>query len=203
MPKYGLAVTGFVHPEKLLTNAGAKPGDALLLTKALGVGVMLTAQKVGMASREGMERVFAQMTELNQAARDCMLRYQVHACTDVTGFGLLGHGLEMAQASEAALELRVDGIALPQEAVELARMGLLPEGMYRNRHFAEAWVDPGEVSLAKQDLLYDPQTSGGLLVAVSPEDSRALLSDLEGQVSCIQEIGRVTEYKGGPRILLK
>ena len=143
------------------------------------------------------------MTTLNKAARDCMVRYAVHACTDVTGFGLLGHGLELAQGSGTELHLDVDGIALIPEALELATMGILPEGMYRNRAFAEESVDPGQVELAKQDMLYDPQTSGGLLMAVDPADADALFAELRGAVPAAQRIGTVEAYRGGKRIFLR
>ena len=160
-PKYGLAVTGFVHPDRVLTNSGARPGDVLLLTKPIGIGVLTTAQKAEMLSAEGRALAEELMTTLNKSARDAMVKYRVHACTDVTGFGLLGHSYEMAQGSDVELELEVDAIHLIPEALEFANMGLLPAGMYRNRAFAEAGVDAGETVLCKQDLLYDPQTAGG------------------------------------------
>ena len=181
-PKYGLAVTGFVHPKKLLTNSAARPGDVLLLTKPIGIGVLTTAAK---------------------AARDCMVRYAVHACTDVTGFGLLGHAFEMAQGSDTHLTLFPGEIDLIPEALEFARDGILPAGMYRNRHYAEAAVDPGSTELAVQDMLYDPQTSGGLLIAAAPEDADALLRELRGAVPSAQRIGVVEAYNGGPRISLR
>ena len=201
-PKYGLAVTGFVHPEKMLTNSGAKPGDVLLLTKPIGIGVLTTGAKAELTTPEAMELAYRLMTTLNKSARDAMIRYRVHACTDVTGFGLLGHAFEMAQGSDVRLDLEVDGVALIPEALELARMGILPAGMYRNRHFAEAGVDAGDVELARQDLLYDPQTAGGLLISVAAEDAPALLRDLQGAVPSAQRIGTVAEYAGGKRIIL-
>ena len=201
-PKYGLAVTGFVHPEKMLTNSGARPGDVLLFTKPIGIGVLTTAAKADMASPEAMARAHGLMTTLNKAARDVMVKYRVHACTDVTGFGLLGHGLEMAQGSGVELELRVGAVDFLPEAAELAKMGILPEGMYRNRSFAESAVDPGEAELWQQDLLYDPQTSGGLLMAVDPLDADALFQELKGAVPSAQRLGSVREYRGGKRIFL-
>ena len=202
-PKYGLAVTGFVRPDRVLTNGGARPGDVLLLTKPLGVGVLTTAAKVDMISAESMALAVRLMTTLNRAARDAMVKYRVHACTDVTGFGLLGHAAEMAQAGDVELHLNVAGIDLIPEALELARMGILPEGMYRNRSFAEPLVDAGETELARQDLLYDPQTSGGLLIAVDPADADALFHDLNGAVPSAQRIGTVAAYRGGKRIFLE
>ena len=202
-PKYGLAVTGFVHPDRVLTNAGARPGDVLLLTKPLGIGVLTTAAKADMASQEAIALAERLMTTLNKSARDAMVNYRVHACTDVTGFGLLGHACEMAQGSGVELELHVGDIDLIPEAVELARMGILPAGMYRNRAFAEGEVDAGNTELCRQDLLYDPQTAGGLLMAVNPADAEALLAELRRCVPSAQRIGSVGEYRGGKRIFLK
>jgi len=201
-PKYGLAVTGFVHPQKVLTNSGARPGDVLLLTKPLGIGALTTANKAGLLEPETLARANRLMTTLNKAARDAMVKYRVHACTDVTGFGLLGHGTEMAQGSGVELYIETAGITVIPEALEFARMGILPEGMYRNRSFAEAQVDPGTVPLELQDLLYDPQTSGGLLMAVHPEEAEALLAELRDAVPAAQRIGTVREYRGGKRIFL-
>ena len=201
-PKYGMAVTGFVHPDKIITNSGAKPGDVLIFTKPLGSGIMTTAAKAGMASEEGLKYVLSVMTTLNKAARDIMVKYRVHACTDVTGFGLMGHLLEMTQGSGTGAVIDVRGIALVEESLRLAEMGILPEGMYRNRSFAESSVDGGEVSLAVQDMLYDPQTSGGLLMAVDPADADALFEELEPSVPRAQRIGRIEEYSGGARIRL-
>ena len=202
-PKYGLSVTGFVHPDHILTNSGAQPGDVLLLTKPLGIGVLTTANKAELASPEAMERAYGLMTTLNKAARDAMVRYRVHACTDVTGFGLMGHLLEMTQGSDVEAHLSVGDIDLIPEALELAKMGLLPEGMYRNRTFAEPWVEVGDTPLHCQDLLFDPQTAGGLLMAVHPGDAQALYRELEGAVPSAQRIGRVEEYRGGKRIFLE
>ena len=201
-PKYGLAVTGFVHPDKVLTNSGARPGDVLLLTKPLGIGVLTTAAKGELAEPETMAYAVKLMTTLNKAARDAMVKYRVHACTDVTGFGLLGHGTEMAQGSGVELHIHTAGLKLIPEALEFARMGILPEGMYRNRSFAESHVDPGQVPLEIQDLLYDPQTSGGLLMAVDPADAEALFAELRDSVPAAQWIGEAAPYRGGKRIFL-
>ncbi len=202
-PKYGLAVTGFVHPDRVLTNSGARPGDVLILTKPLGIGILTTAAKVELTSAEGAALATRLMTTLNKSARDVMVKYRVHACTDVTGFSLMGHGLEMAQGSGVELHLNVDDIDLIGEAVELARIGVLPEGMYRNRSFAEPWVDAGDVELARQDVLYDPQTAGGLLLAVDPADAAALLAELKGVVPSAQRIGTAEPYRGGKHIFLR
>ena len=202
-PKYGLAVTGFVHPERLLTNSGAKPGDVLFLTKPLGIGVYTTAAKADLLSESGKTLAKTLMTTLNKGARDVMVRYRVHACTDVTGFALLGHALEMAQGSDTELEIHTQQLRLLPEAQELAAMGILPAGVYRNRSFAEAFVEPGDVPLAVQDILYDPQTSGGLLIAVDPADADALERELLPAVPAAQRIGRVRPYQGGKRIFLR
>ena len=160
-PKYGLSVTGFVHPDRILTNSGAKEGDVLLLTKPLGIGVLTTAQRAELLSDEGKALAYRLMTTLNKSARDCMVKYRVHACTDVTGFGLLGHLYEMTQGSDLTAVLDTSAIHIIQEALPFAEMGILPEGMYRNRSFAEQAVDAGDTPLAVQDVLYDPQTAGG------------------------------------------
>ena len=201
-PKYGLAVTGFVHPDRVLTNSGAKPGDVLFLTKPLGIGILTSAAKAEIASPESMAMAQKLMTTLNRGARDVMVKYRVHACTDVTGFGLLGHCTEMAQGSEVEIHLHVGAMDLIPESLEFARMGVLPEGMYRNRAFAEPHVDGGEVELAVQDMLYDPQTSGGLLIAVDPRDADELFEELRDAVPSAQRIGTAEEYRGGKRIFL-
>ena len=202
-PKYGLAVTGFVHPQKLLKNCGAQAGDVLFLTKPLGIGILTTAARVDLVSEETKAFAKRLMTTLNKSARDAMVRYRVHACTDVTGFGLLGHALEMAQGSEMELELDTAKIDLIAEAKGFAEMGILPAGMYRNRAFAEEAVDVGEVPLAVQDMLFDPQTSGGLLIAVHPDDADALFADLKDAVPSAQRIGIVRPYRGGKYIFLR
>ena len=202
-PKYGLAVTGFVHPDRVLTNSGAKPGDVLLFTKPLGIGILSTAQKAEMLSPEGEALAYRLMTTLNKSARDVMVKYRVHACTDVTGFGLLGHVCEMAQGSDVDVELHVGDIDLIPEAASLAQMGILPAGMYRNRTFAEPEVEPGETELWQQDMLYDPQTAGGLLMAVDPADAEALYRELKECVPSAQKIGRVLPHGGGKRIFLR
>ena len=202
-PKYGLAVTGFVHPDRVLTNSGARPGDVLLLTKPLGIGILTTAARAELTSAEGMALAYRLMTTLNKAARDAMVKYRVHACTDVTGFALLGHAFEMAEGSNVEITLNVKNIDLIDEALDFARMGILPAGMYRNRKYAEQGVDAGDTELAVQDMLYDPQTSGGLLIAVDAADADALYEELKTTVPSAQRIGTVAEYQGGKRIMLR
>ena len=204
-PKYGMAVTGFVRPDRLLTNSGAKPGDVLLYTKPIGIGVLTAGIKGELADRDTARMAEELMMTLNKYARDIMVQYRVHACTDVTGFGVLGHLLEMAQGSEAQIHIDVSRLKLIPQSLELARLGVLPAGLYRNRRFAQEWVDEGGVELAVQDLLYDPQTSGGLMIAVDPEDAPALLAALEAdrRVHAPQLVGRVAPYEGGKRIFLQ
>ena len=201
-PKYGMAVTGLVHPDRILTNAGARPGDALVYTKPLGIGVLTSAMKADLVDEDLAQRVLDIMTTLNRGARDIMVRYRVHACTDITGFGVMGHLLEMAQGSDLRAEVEVSAVDLIPEALEFARMGVLPAGMYRNRTFAEQWVDAGQTEIAVQDMLYDPQTSGGLLMAVDPADADALLAELKGTVPSAQRVGVMRRYEGGARIVL-
>lgn len=204
-PKYGMAVTGFVHPDKLLTNSGAKPGDVLLYTKPIGIGVLTAGIKGELCDQDTARMAEELMMTLNKYARDIMVQYRVHACTDVTGFGVMGHLLEMSQGSEAQIHIDVAGLTLIPQSLELARLGVLPAGLYRNRHFAQEWVDGGNVELAVQDLLYDPQTSGGLMMAVEAEDAPALLEALKAdrRVPAPQLVGRVAPYEGGKRIFLQ
>jgi len=197
-PLYGLAVTGFAKPEEIRKNDAAKPGDALILTKKLGVGILTTAAKAGMLTDPAvMDRVYKQMTELNRAACETMRKYRVHSCTDVTGFGLMGHSCEMAQGSGYTLHLTAGNVPIHQEALEYADMGLVPAGAYRNRDFAEHAAEVrGGISRAMLDILYDPQTSGGLLIAVDERDGEALLRELQGRIPAAAMIGYVTENEG-------
>ena len=192
-PIYGLAVTGFVHPEKVLTNSGAQPGDALLLTKPLGSGVLTTAAKADLVPEEVLSRIYRQMAALNKAARDIMVRYPVHSCTDVTGFGLLGHSFEMAQGSGCTIHLTADQVPYHPEALELADMGFLPAGAYRNRSYAETGVTcRRDIPRPLMDLFFDPQTSGGLLIALPEAAARACLAQLQDTIPSAACIGYVT-----------
>ena len=202
-PKYGLAVTGFVHPDRVLTNSGARPGDVLFLTKPLGIGILSTAAKADMVSEAGEKRMFELMTTLNRSARDVMVKYDVHACTDVTGFGLLGHAFEMMEGSDVQAVIDTKAIDLIPEARELARFGLIPAGAYRNRTFAEKAVELSGIDLEVQDMLFDPQTSGGLLIACAPGDADRMFDELQKNVPSAQRIGTVQEYEGGKRIFLR
>ncbi|MBE5798860.1 MAG: selenide, water dikinase SelD [Clostridiales bacterium] len=193
-PIYGLAVSGFVHPDKVLTNSGAKPGDVLILTKPLGIGILTTAAKADMVDAEVLDRIYKQMATLNKTARDVMVKHHAHCCTDVTGFALLGHSYEMAQGSECSIHLKAEAIPFHPETYELAEMGFIPAGAYRNREFAEHGVHVAEgISRAMQDICYDPQTSGGLLMAIPEEHAEKCLSELNEQIPEAVMIGHVTE----------
>lgn len=193
-PIYGLAVTGFVKPENVWTNSGAQPGDVLLLTKPLGVGILTTAAKAGLVEQELLDKLYVQMSTLNKYAHDVLVNYSVHACTDVTGFALLGHSLEMVQGSGVTVHLKAQAVPYHEEAYEMADMGFIPAGAYRNRDFAEAGVRVvGEVARALQDIFYDPQTSGGLLCAVPATEAEACLAELRAVAPSTRIIGYVTE----------
>ena len=179
-PMYGLSVTGVCHPKEVLTNAGAREGDVLLLTKQLGVGVVNTAVKGRMVSDAAREEVQRVMCTLNRYSAEVMKNFAVHACTDVTGFGLMGHGREMANASGVTLEIEASAVPLIEGARDYASMGLIPGGAYRNREFcADSVVLAQGLDEALNDLLFDPQTSGGLLVAVAPNEAERALSALQ------------------------
>lgn len=177
--KYGLSVTGLVHPERMVTNGGALQGDVLILTKALGTGVLATAVKGKVASNDASTSLVHSMKTLNDKASEVFLRFRVHAMTDITGFGFAGHGLEMARAAKAFFEIRTSEIPLLPEALPYARMGLIPAGAYRNREFCGNDVRFAS-SLPREfaDLMMDPQTSGGLLGAVSARNASDCLEAL-------------------------
>lgn len=177
-PKYGLCVTGFVHPDRILRNVGALPGDVLVLTKPLGAGILTTALKADLISPEARDEVYAHMATLNAWAGQAVLQVeQVHACTDVTGFGLLGHAFEMTQ--EGSVTIRLHGKALPlmREAREMAEMGVIPSGAYRNQDYVRPHLTllPGAEQVLL-DLASDPQTSGGLLISLPPDQAERLLA---------------------------
>lgn len=194
-PKYGLSVTGFVNPGEFWKNCGARAGDVLILTKPLGVGILNTAIKADMASEEETEAVISSMTTLNKYARDIMKNYRVHACTDVTGFGLAGHALEMAQGSGKTLVIYGERLPLLPGAREYASMGLIPAGAYRNRVHVEAAGVVSSAPLELEDIFFDPQTSGGLLLAVDPEDEKPALEALKALELPSGAIGEVTEQE--------
>lgn len=178
-PKYGLSVTGVVHPDELITNSTAREGDSLVLTKPLGTGVLVTALKGGLLTPEEEDNVGKVMAALNAAAAGVMRQVGVHACTDITGFGLLGHLREMAFNSCVDVEVKADALPLLPRAKELAGEGLVPAGAYKNREHIEEHIETvGEIDPAVEDLLFDPQTSGGLLIALPQERCEQLLAGL-------------------------
>ena len=179
-PKYGLCVTGYVHPDKALRNVGARPGDALVLTKPLGTGVLTTAAKADLLEPEQYDRLVRSMARLNAHAAEAVSKCpEIHACTDVTGFGLLGHADEMARGSGVTIRLYSRRLPLLPGALEFAEMGIIPAGAYRNLDYVKPRLTVAEsVQQARVDLISDPQTSGGLLVALPMEDAGALLAAL-------------------------
>jgi selenide, water dikinase len=190
--KFGYAVTGAVDPDRMLTNAGARPGDALLLTKALGTGIVGTAIKYQRAPEATMAAAVESMTTLNATTAEVLARYpgQVHACTDITGFGLAGHGTEMARASGVTLAMWASDLPIFVGVLEMARQNR-SGGLGSNREYFEAGVDATGVDAAHLDLCYDPQTSGGLLVAADPAAASGILTALgEAGVRCAR-IGEV------------
>lgn len=178
-PKYGLSVTGFVHPDKLFKNCGAQPGDVLILTKPLGTGIVNTAVKAELASAQAQAEVIQVMTALNKKAKRVIENHVIHSCTDVTGFGLAGHGVEMAEGSGVTLVIHMDQLPIQEAAVEYAQMGLIPEGAYRNRSFTESKLDMGTVEEHWLDIFFDPQTSGGLLISTTPEEADCIMEELK------------------------
>ncbi len=177
-PKYGLSVMGLVHPDRVLVNGGARPGDMLVLTKPLGVGILNTAIKADMLDETVYSRTVETMAYLNKDACDAMLEVGVSGCTDITGFGFLGHACEMALASNVTLEIFSDSIPVIDESIELAKMGIIPAGTYNNEAFLQGKVVFGDrVKQEIRDIMHDPQTSGGLLISV-PADKVDRLMEL-------------------------
>ena len=202
--KYGLAVTGVVHPNEILTNARAKTGDRLVLTKPLGTGIISTALKARMASEEAIRKSVESMGALNRAASEWMKKFGAHACTDITGFSFIGHALEMAIASQVGMVVQSKAVPVFQEAVEYAKLGLIPGGASSNRDFfsCRVDVDPGVPALLV-DLFYDPQTSGGLLISLPPGEAEEYVATLKIEknvdASVVGEV--VKEPPGKIRIL--
>jgi selenide,water dikinase len=198
-PKYGLAVTGLVHPDRVISNAGARVGDLLILTKPLGTGIILTAAKAGLAQQDAVARIEESMATLNREAAQAMLAVGVSACTDITGFGFLGHLHELAAASGVMVEVAAEGIPLFPAATELAQMGLVPGGAYRNREYLAGKVAfAPEIGEELQDVLFDPQTSGGLLISVPQGKEGKLLAELARRgVSEARLVGRVVAGSPG------
>lgn len=203
--KYGLSVTGFSDLSEILTNGGAVPGDAIVLTKPIGTGVLTTAAKAELMSKKTMQNMIESMTRLNRYAAEVIKEYEVHSCTDVTGFGLAGHLLEMTDASNCTVMIDYKEVPILPEAEEYASMGLVPAGTYRNREYVSEYVAVQEdiyVPLAWADLFYDPQTSGGLLVAIPAEQAGEMVAKLikEGEKAAV--IGSVT-MRGENAIIIR
>jgi selenide,water dikinase len=189
--KFGYAVTGTIHPDRIKTNAGARPGDVLLMTKRIGTGVIATALKQGIAKESDVQAAVESMLTLNRRACEAMLAWDVHGCTDVTGFGLIGHAREMALASQVTIEIDSRAVRFLPGAVEYARLGAIPGGLKNNREFAASCVE-GQSDF--DDLLYDPQTSGGLLISLPQADAARLEAGFSGAYL----VGRVVERQNKP-----
>jgi len=195
--KFGLSVTGFVHPDRVLTKKTLQPGDRLVITKPLGTGIVNTAIKAGLASEKITDFVTRLMAGLNRDAARIMADFPVHACTDVTGFGLIGHLAEMVEKSGCSVRLASADVPIIAEAFDYAAMGLIPAGAYKNREFRQEMVERGpEVKRATEDLLYDPQTSGGLLICVAEEKAEGLVAAL--QAAGIDAAAVIGEVLKGP-----
>jgi len=194
VPKYGLAVTGLVHPQKVLTNAGASPGDLLILTKPLGTGIINTAAKGDLASEATIRAAVDNMLELNQKAAGVIARHNVKSCTDITGFGFLGHAAEMARASNVSLEIWADQIPLLPGAKELAAMGMIPAGAYANRDFLSGEINiPSRLGPVTIAILFDPQTSGGLFISITATSARQALEEMQREGIRAEIVGQVTK----------
>ena len=178
-PKYGLSVTGFVDSKRFWKNFGAQAGDKLILTKPLGAGIVNTAIKADLASDVTRDAVLASMKRLNRDACEVFQKFEIHACTDVTGFGLGGHATEMAVASDKTIVIDTECLPVLPGVEEYASMGLIPGGAYRNREFAGKYGVKSDAVLWREDLVFDPQTSGGLLAAVREEDVKEIMKQLE------------------------
>ncbi len=195
-PKYGMCVTGTVHPKAILANNTAREGDVLVMTKALGTGILTTAFKGEMITEAELQPAIDAMRTLNRYGAEAAKGLRIHACTDITGFGLAGHLCEMAEGSGLTAAVRGDRIPILPKVVEMARMGLIPGGMYRNRkHFGDR-LDLSGVPVELADIMLDPQTSGGLLFAVDELDAQELLRRLRDSGVPAAEIGVLSAFDG-------
>lgn len=195
-PKYGLAVTGVTDPDRVLTNATARPGDALILTKPLGTGIIATAAKAGLASEVAVLAMHETMRALNKPAAEVMARHPVNACTDITGFGFLGHLSEMTAASHLGAVVFAGQIPALPTVAELIAMGMVPAGAYHNREFYACRLAEDSLTPEELDLLFDPQTSGGLLISLPEEAAESLLHDLQGAGVAAAWVGRMADHPG-------
>lgn len=193
-PKFGLSVTGFIHPKDVVTNCNAKAGDVLILTKPLGIGILNTGIKAGLVSDQAYQAAVHTMCQLNKFSKDAMMKVGVNSCTDITGFGLLGHAFEMADGSKVTLKLNALSLPIIEEALSLARMGIIPAGAYRNMEYINKHVHISEeVPQEIIDCMYDPQTSGGLLISLEKAKAPALLEELKNSATPYALIGQVLE----------
>jgi len=196
--KYGISVTGIVHPEKIITNKGAKIGDHIILTKPLGTGVVSTALKAQMACDDAIRQMVETMSILNRSASELMQKIGVNACTDVTGFGLVGHLFEVSRASKKKIKIFSENIPTLPYSLEYIKMGLVPAGCHTNRRFYEPFVKyKKELPIELRDLLYDPQTSGGLLIFIEENKAPILLRKLKELYPCACLIGTVEDNQEG------
>jgi selenide,water dikinase len=198
-PKYGLCVTGFAHPNDILTNSSSHTGDVLVITKPIGIGIMNTAAKAQLLDEIQIKKITGIMTTLNKYAKEAMEGLQVHSCTDVTGFSLIGHSYEMASGSNKTIELYTDQIPKIEEALDFASMGILPEGMYNNLDYlSDKFLCRNQLPQNLLDLLLDPQTSGGLLISLPEKDAKEFLSRMEQHTPWARIIGQVTDQQEKP-----
>lgn len=196
-PKYGLSVSGLVHPDKVLSNAGAKDGDVLVITKPVGTGIVNTAIKADIADKSVEDEAIKIMTHLNKYAAVAFDEIDVNSVTDITGFGLLGHALEMAKASDVCIEINSEEVPIINSAIDFAKMGIIPEGMYKNMSYISDDVESENIEQHIMDILYDPQTSGGLLVSVEKEKADELINKMmeNGSIEA-KIIGSVVKKQG-------
>ena len=198
-PKFGLAVTGIVHPDKFWTNQGAQPGDVLILTKPVGSGVLFNANLKKWVSKEAMEACLSILITLNRTAAEVMSGFDIHAATDITGFGLAGHGLEMAKASMVCLEISIKDLPIMDEALTMYKKGVTTGVNTYNRQMVEPhlWLET-DLPPWHEEIVFDPQTNGGLLVAVTRTQGENLVSALHAKgVTAAKIIGNVHELKAG------
>lgn len=196
-PKYGLSVSGLVSPSKVWANVGAKAGDVLILTKPIGTGVLTTALKENMLEPETLRYITAIMAGLNKSAYEVLINHTVHACTDITGFGLLGHALEMAKGSNVSIEIDHLKVPIIKEAIPLAEMGIIPAGAYKNQSHVSRFLEISqEILEVYYDLFCDPQTSGGLLVSVPESEADEIVQALEkNKAFAYSVIGKVVDFE--------
>lgn len=202
-PKYGLCVSGFAHPSEILSNSNAKSGDLLVLTKPLGIGIMNTAAKAELLSESKIKEVTSIMSTLNKYAKECTKGLDVHSCTDITGFSLVGHSYEMASGSNKTIEIFSECVPVIDEALDYAKMGIIPEGMYNNLDYLkDKFKLASNIAQELQDVLIDPQTSGGLLISLPEKAAKEFLSRIETFTSDARIIGQVID-KSDKHIIIK